>query len=216
MGLAWRTVLWAVVDVRDDLADLVVYNLLWFFCCLPLVTAPPATAALYAVTREMVYRQDVEWRSFFRAFKEYAWVGWRFGLVNLAALLIVLMNFWFYGYFVQPFRALLTSLWVGIALIWTMIQLYCFPVLLEQEDRKVRQALWNALALCVRHPLFTLVYLLVTVVLLAYSVLVPFLVMLLTVSFLFFFHGRGVYYLLQIERGNDPQTERAALHGYKG
>ncbi len=195
----------AVIDFRDVGASLVFYNLLWFFCSLPLMTLPPATAALYVMMREMSHSRSVEWRDFFQAFRRYFFIGWRWGALNLVAAFIVVMNLWFYGYIAQPLGTLLRALWIGLALIWAIVQMYCFPVLLEQEAPRVWLALHNAFALSARHPLFTLTCASATALLALVSIATPFLWMIFTVAFLAFLYNRGVRYLLQVERGEVPE-----------
>ena len=55
----------------DKALRLIWLNLLWFLCCLPVVTIGAATTALYSVT--LKYARDEEGyltRSFFQAFRQ--------------------------------------------------------------------------------------------------------------------------------------------------
>lgn len=53
-----------------DLFDLMVVNCLWLLCCLPVITAGPATCAMYRVTLKLARNEPVKpVREFFAAFK---------------------------------------------------------------------------------------------------------------------------------------------------
>jgi hypothetical protein len=78
-----------------------------------------------------------------------------------------------------------------------------FPLLLEQTQPRVSQALRNALVLRMRHPGFTLVYACVMALLTAVSAAVIYLWVLITGALLAFRLNHGVSYLLRVERGEE-------------
>lgn len=201
---AWQVLGSAVTDVRDIGVYLVVYNILWFFISVPVITAPPATAALYAITREMGYRRRVEWHDFFHFMRQYFWVAWRWGLLNLAAVGIYAANLLFYGQFDPPVDFLGRGFWTAAFLLWLLVQMYCFPVLLEQEKPHLRSALRNALVLILRHTAYTLTFALVAAAFIVASVMVAYFWIFFTVALLMYFYNRGVWYLVRLERGEDP------------
>lgn len=194
----------AAMDVRHVGVLLIGCNLIWFFCCLPIITAPPATAALYAITREIGYRRNMSWRDFFGYMGQYFFLGWRWGILNLAAVFIVLLNIWFYDNLALPIALFLRWLWIAIGIIWLIIQQYCFPLILEQEKPRVFLATRNALVLCLRHPLFTLIYALAASFLLVLAIAVPYFFMIFTVALIMYGYNRGVWYLIRLEKGEEP------------
>jgi len=209
MVAAWRMLADSVIDIRYVGMSLIFYNLLWFFSSLPIITFPPATAAMYVITRKIGYRESVDWRMFFTALITYFVVAWRWAVLNLAVLGIIGLNLWFYSSFSSLVGLVLTAFWVGLAFIWIMIQMYCFPVLLEQEYPHVLMAVRNAAALAFRHLFFTLTYALIAGFFVFMSVVVPYFWMIFTGALLAFFYNRGVYYLVQRELGHDPLADKS-------
>jgi uncharacterized membrane protein YesL len=203
---AWRVLASAVDDVRSIGVHLVGLNILWFFTSCLIITAPPATAALYAMTREMGYRHPIEWQDFFRFLRRYFWVSWRWGLVNLLAVLITSANLFFYQNFDPPTAFILRGIWISLFILWIIIQMYCFPVLLEQQEPSVRLALLNASVLVLRHPRFTLIFALVTFTFSIASIAVIYFWFFFTVALLCYFCNRGVWYLTRIEKGEEVEV----------
>ncbi|MBN1681401.1 MAG: DUF624 domain-containing protein [Anaerolineae bacterium] len=207
MIAAWEAIAQAVIDVRYVGVTLAYINVLCVLSSVLIVTAPPATAALYVLTREIGYRRPVGWRDFMRALKTYFFVGWRWALLNAAAGGIIFANLIFYSYMDKSIGLPLIGLWLGLTFVWVVVQMYCFPVLLEQARPSVRTALRNAVVLSLRYPLFTLTYALIAGFFVFLSVIVPYLWALITPALLAFFYNRAVYYLVQIEQGKDPELE---------
>jgi uncharacterized membrane protein YesL len=204
MFAAWRSIARTVIDLRFIGITLIYFNLLWFFCSIPLITLPPATAALYVVVRKLEDRHEVSWRDFFQAMRDQFVVGWRWGLVNLVVDFLFVVNYWFYSQLAAPLDLLLTALLTGILLTWLLVQMYTYPVLLQQAQPQVRQALRNAFALCMRYPVFTLIHALTAGVFIFISLVVPYFWMIFTTGLVFYIYSQAVTTLLKIERGEDP------------
>ena len=65
-------------------------NLLWFICCIPIVTAGASTTALYYVTLKMVKDEESGLtRAFFHSFKENFRQGTIIWLILLAAGIVL-------------------------------------------------------------------------------------------------------------------------------
>ena len=62
--------------VTEKLVDLVLLSVFWLFCCIPVVTIGPSTAALYdAVVRCLRRDERNSWAIFFRTFRANLKVG---------------------------------------------------------------------------------------------------------------------------------------------
>jgi hypothetical protein len=48
------------------------------------------------------------------------------------------------------------GLFVGLLILWILLNIYTFPLLLEQSDRRLVVALRNSLVIYIRRPLFGL------------------------------------------------------------
>ena len=113
----------------SKVADIMILNLLFILCCLPVVTIGAAVTALSYVTLKMKDQEEgYIWRSFFQSFKQnfgQATVIWLIMLV-LGAVLGV--DLWLTGA-MQGNLQLLMRVCVGAGiLVWLMVFLYVFPL----------------------------------------------------------------------------------------
>jgi uncharacterized membrane protein YesL len=148
----------SLTDVYLATIPLIVLNALWFVTALPIVTAIPATGALFYVTNRMAHGKAADWRAYFAGFRAHFWLSWRWGLLNVFVFAILGSNLLFY-------RVQDDSGWVRMAqtvvvvllLFWIVLQLYTFPLLLEQADVRLRVALRNSMVIVLKRPVATLV-----------------------------------------------------------
>jgi len=204
MLTAWRALAAAVTELRYVGLYLIGFNLLWFFSSLLVFTLFPATGALYAVTRQLLNRQEVGWRHFFRELRAHLVTGWAWGLLNLFVSVLFAVNFWFYGSLPSSTALVPTALLFGLAVPWIIVQMYCYPILLAQIDTRLGLAVLNSLKLCLKYPLYTLTYALVAGTFIFISVVVPYFWMIFTPALLTFLYNQAVRVLLELEAGKDP------------
>ena len=75
----------------EKLVDLFLLSVFWMFCCIPVVTIGPSTAALYnTVTRCIRGSERNSWAMFFRTFRENLKVGILSTLAILPAAVILI------------------------------------------------------------------------------------------------------------------------------
>lgn len=146
------------IHVLSDLADLVILNLLWLLCCLPVVTAGASTAALYRCTLNMAYlRGGRRARAFFTAFRENFRQATLLWLILLAVLALLLADAWLVYQQAIPYAF---SFLVGPGLvIWAFAAAYVFP-LCAQFENTLGGTLKNALVFSSTHPLRSLLMIL--------------------------------------------------------
>lgn len=127
------------------LADLVWLNFLWLVCCLPVVTAGAATAALYDVLLRMARDAPVHIAGgFFAAFRvnfKKATLEW---LILLGAAALVLLDA--YAAAALGGGLLLYALVLMGALVWLFVNVYLFPLTARFENT-LGAALRNAFVL---------------------------------------------------------------------
>jgi uncharacterized membrane protein YesL len=166
---------------------LLVVNLLWWLCALPVVTWPPATAGLHHVARRLTQPDEDEqttWRHFFEGFKQYWRAGWQVAALNLIVLLVLAVNIYFYLSLLAPGLRLISLPFIYLLLLWAGMQLYLFPLLIEQQDKRIRLIFKNAFLLTTQNMGFTLALglLLISMILVASTLTGP--VLLILISFL--------------------------------
>ena len=130
------------------LGDLLVLNLVFLVCCLPIVTIGPAITALDTASFRIV--RDTEGRSvkvFFQAFRQNLRRGIALWLVLLLVGAAVAMDIWLFAAFTGALRFLVVLFGILFALVLFTAG-YAFP-LLSQFDNTVKETLKNALFLSV-------------------------------------------------------------------
>jgi len=197
-------VLWdAIRAFWEELLFLALMNLVTVLLMLPVVTFPPALAALCCVANLVAREKAIHWSDYFDGFRRYFLKSWALALLNILVLVIMATNIWFYTPDVAPFKLspqaslALDALFATLGLLWILMQLYAFPLVLEQTDERLRTALRNALALIVINPGFSILLLIFLVLIAALSIAVPPLWVLLTFAFFAVVCNRAVIHLLQ-------------------
>lgn len=139
-----------VFRILARIADLVILQILFLVCCLPVITAGASIAAMARVSQNMVRDEDdTVIRPFFRAFREnfkQATVVWLAALVVLAGLF---SDFLLLKTFVTG--SLYTGLMVILFLLLFLavgVMNYLFP-LIARYNNTVRQHVQNACILLV-------------------------------------------------------------------
>lgn len=119
-------------SLMDKIGDLIILNILWLVCCLPVITAGAASTAMFSVVMKMSAGEDpVIIRTFFKAFREnFKQSTWTF------LLFLVSGAFLFIDFLAAPTlpglagKLLLVGS-VSFGVLWFWALLYSFPVLLN-------------------------------------------------------------------------------------
>ncbi|MBR5094093.1 MAG: YesL family protein [Oscillospiraceae bacterium] len=132
------------------LADLVLLNMAFLLCCLPLVTAGAACTALYTVCFRMV--RDAEGHvlgQFFRAFRQSFRTATPLWLLLALAGAVAVLDIWLFAGTPGALRLLL-ALFGLLLLLVLFTASYAFP-LLSQFENSALGTLKNALILSLAH-----------------------------------------------------------------
>ncbi|MBI1257820.1 MAG: DUF624 domain-containing protein [Chloroflexi bacterium] len=148
--------------LRDKLTDayvatipLITLNVVWLVTSLPLVTLIPSTAALFYATNHLAHGKSADMYTFFEGFRLYFRRSWFWGLLNLLVIVVLASNFLYYGHLSAQWATIAEAIVIVVSLVWLSLQVYSFPLLLEQEKPDLRLALRNSLILLIRRPFFT-------------------------------------------------------------
>ena len=119
-------------SLMDKIGDLVILNILWIVCCLPVITAGAASIAMFSVVMKMSAGEDpVIIRTFFKAFKEnFKQSTWTF-LLFLISGAFLLVDFLAAPTLPGLAGKLLLVGSVSFGVLWFWALLYSFPVLLN-------------------------------------------------------------------------------------
>lgn len=141
-----------VLAFLNKMTDLIVLNLLFLVCCVPVVTIGPALTALYAVSlRSVRYGDGYVVSTFWKSFKQNFRQSFVAGILMLFAAVLLFADVWFWSNMDLGILAkgmLVVS--ISIAFLVLIVFLWLFPVL-----AKIENGLWanlkNAAAMAVGH-----------------------------------------------------------------
>lgn len=127
-------------------------NILWFLCCLPIVTVGASTTALFYVTLKIVKNEEGNiTRAFFHSFKENFRQGTVIWLILLAVGIILGVDG--YVFYHMRFDSVLWTLGTAVFLVllaaYCIVLMYIFP-LLARFDNTVPAMFKNALMIGMR------------------------------------------------------------------
>lgn len=132
-------------------------NILWFICCIPVVTAGAATTALYYVTLKMAKNEEGRiTKSFFRAFKENFKQSTIVWLILLALGIVLGVD----GYvlwhmrFENAFWTVITAIFLVAVAAYLIVVMYIFP-LMARFDNTIFAMFKNSLFIGMRFLLCT-------------------------------------------------------------
>jgi hypothetical protein len=127
-------------------------NILWFAFLLPVITAPIATAVVYAVARKVVDDELVSVADAWQALRVVAVPALLWGALNLAIAFVVIGNFWAYRAEVGLVWAALRITWAAVGLGWFIVNLFYWPFWLATEQPRLWSTLRNSAVFVVRRP----------------------------------------------------------------
>ena len=135
-----------------ELIPLTLLNLLWLGLQLLIITAAPATAALYVVAQSVLAGDSASWDEFWVSFRLHFWKATRWGLLQVLIYFVGAFNFFYYAEAGGLMWGLFKIAWGGGLILWTILQLLYWPLLLEAEDQSIRNTLRNALVMLTLNP----------------------------------------------------------------
>jgi uncharacterized membrane protein YesL len=177
-------VTWASLrDIYEELFTLVAANLLALLLCIPVVTAPPALAALHNLGFHLATEKRIEIGQFWEGFRAFFVDSWKLAGLNLLVFAILGVDIWFYLGRMRGAWQVLGYVGIWMFLIWAVAQLYTFPLLVRQAERNFGRMLKNAVLLTLAHPIFSLTVAVLLILLLALSVVIPIFFILIGLAF---------------------------------
>ena len=167
---------------------------------LPIITIPPAFAGLNYATSQLVHNEPVTKQIFFDGFKKYfrASYSWFFLNVVVVGLLLINIDFSIRLPQVLWLQFLRGVYWVLLG-SWMLLQIYTFPLLIQQEKPRLFLTLRNSAILWFKHIIFSLLLSFAIIVLVVVSLYLFPLWFVISASLIAYLANLGVVYLLSKE-----------------
>jgi hypothetical protein len=167
----FQVILQSLRDWWDEWFNILVVGVVWLLCWLTVLLGPPATLGLYHVAHALAHGESLGLSGLFAGGRRYFFTSWRWALVNLAAIIVLFVNFVFYGQVDAVWGVFLQGLFIGLGVLWWVVQFFTLPYLMEQEQPQLRLALRNGLLTVLASPGYTLVLVGVAALIIAFSLL---------------------------------------------
>ncbi len=133
------------------IADIMILNLLWIICSIPIVTIGASTTAVYYVCLKMVKDEETYIvKSFFKSFKEnfkQATILWLL-FVGISGIMGV--NYYYLFKMSESENMLLKGLTILVTILYVFSFLYAFPLLARYENR-LHKIIMNSMMISIRY-----------------------------------------------------------------
>lgn len=143
----------------EELFLLVSVSLVWWVGLVLIVTAAPATLGLNGVANRIANYRRSSLEFFWADARKNIGKAWALFAGILFAVFLIVLNIWFYSNGPSWMR-LLTILWLWVLILFLMIAQYLFPLICQQTEPNIGQALRNGAVLAMRSPLYSFLMLL--------------------------------------------------------
>lgn len=156
-------------------ADLMLLNILFLICCLPVVTIGASISALYSVSLKLVRQKDSYIaKDFFHAFRQNLKQGIVIHLILTVATVIIVTDLFVIWNIMESaavFKGLFFVMAI-LALLFFMASVYIYPML-AQFKNTLKGYFRNAAILSFKHLRYTVMFLLLAILPFAAALLLP-------------------------------------------
>lgn len=139
--------------------DIMILNILWIVCSLPIITIGASTTAVYYVTLKLVRDEDSGTiKSYFKSFRDNFKQSTIIWLILLFVGFILGFDLYFFirvQTTVSNFRTIMVALFGGITIVYLAILMYIFPIQ-SRFYNTVKRTFFNAFFMSIRHILQTI------------------------------------------------------------
>lgn len=151
-----------VIAFLNKMTDLILLNLLYIICCLPIFTIGAATTAMYYVCIISIRQGDgYVVKRFFKSFRENFKQATLLWLPMLGIFLIMMLDLLFWSQIGTLFAKGMFVLSMLVAFFVLIVALYIFPVLAKLEGN-MGTTLKNSAAFAVGYFPYTIILLVIT------------------------------------------------------
>jgi len=153
-----------------DWSNQVLVALVAILLSLTIVLYPMALFGIYNQALDLSHGIRTGIMGFWQGFKGYWRKSLPWGLLNLVVLLLLGFNGWFYRNVEHPIALFLTILMVLLILFWLIWQFYSVSCFFLQEEKKLKIAWKNGLAIILLQPGYAIMIATVMLILVGLSI----------------------------------------------
>jgi hypothetical protein len=136
----------------QEMVALLLLNVAWLLLQLPVITGPPATAAVYAISQRIYNREMWSFGEAAALLRTLFWPAWRWAALNGLVILVIAVNFTSFGTETGAIWVLLRLVWAVFLLFWLGLNFYYWPFWLAQKDQSIKTTYGNCARFFLLHP----------------------------------------------------------------
>lgn len=158
---ALKIILLSLQDTWHDLWSVLVCNIVWLISIFLIIPGPPVTLALNYYANQIAHDESINVTDFFKAIPRFWLIGWRWGILNLIVLGILLGDIVLSSYQSKTqISVFMSGIYFTLVIFWLLLQTFTLPFLLEQTNPSVFLAFRNGISMIGKNPLFSVSFLL--------------------------------------------------------
>jgi uncharacterized membrane protein YesL len=162
LGVLWQT----LKDTWEELYSIAIVNLVWLFASLTIVLFPVTAAGMYYVANRVAHGKTFHFSDFIEGIKKYWWRSLVWFLANIFFVWLLYVNLYFYtANFQGNWVFILGGFWLAVLFFWLTMQMYFWPVLIEQDRPNLLRAWRNSAYLILASPFYAFFMVVFTVAL---------------------------------------------------
>jgi uncharacterized membrane protein YesL len=147
--IAFQTLGRTIRHGYDNLGTLLMISLFWYVTAILLLPLGPTTAALHRITLPMTEERAASWRDFTAHLRaDLRWSSLVFWTLALG-FIVIGANIGFYEAAPAVGLRLIAIVFGTLAIVWTGIALFAFPLALRQDEQRLGMTLRNAVLMVI-------------------------------------------------------------------
>ena len=160
-----------VMNFLNNLADMILLNIIYLICCIPVVTIGAATTALYTVTLKMNRKEyPAVVKSYFIAFRKNIKTSTLCWIPMVIAGILLFLDYRLLGLLPGTLQFVIRIALIIMSLFYIMILLYLFPYI-ARFDNNVRNTFKNTIIISIVNLPMSLLMLALNIVIIIVSLL---------------------------------------------
>ena len=147
----------------NKLSDVVILNILFIVCCIPVFTIGASCTALYSVTLKMAKNEEsYVTKTFFKAFKDNFKISTACWLILAVIGVLLMVDYRIAPQLFKGLSFVLQAVFAAFGIVLSIVFLYIFPYIARFENT-VKNSFKNAILIGILNLPFTLLMLVITI-----------------------------------------------------
>ena len=187
-GVIWQT----LKGTWEELYSLIIVNIVWFFASIGipvlllsvetyyiyilglvvfLICFPISVPGMYCVANRVARGKTFHFDDFIDGIKEHWWRALRWFLANILVALVIWADIQLYPAWLQGTWGIIAGgFFLAVFILWCAMQVYFWPMLIQQEEPKLFRAWRNSALLILANPVYALIVVVFSIILLGISI----------------------------------------------